>query len=140
MSKFINVLIEFYVHNRLAPKTIAEAEAAKLYVHAMKDARFAVIGLIGFLVALISLVVGFVLLVLGFVATTAVNPLAAVSSTALVLGIFLFLIPLFGLTFGLSQRFLVRASRIDQVVKKVELDSREVTAGGTPSMNRPVPT
>ncbi len=102
------------------PKAIAEAEGAKLYITAVKDARLAIIGLIAFFIAVFSLVGGFALLLLAIVYKVAPD---ALSTAAIVMGGLMFLIPLVAFVVGLSQKVLLKITKIENLVAKVKDDT-----------------
>jgi hypothetical protein len=120
MQKLINLFSHIIVVARHYPKAIAEAEAAKLYIHAVKDARLAVIGLIAFFTAVFFLVIGFIMFSLGLVYKLAPDALPTV---IVVFGGVLFILPALAFVFGLSQRFLVKATKIEDLVDRVKDDT-----------------
>ncbi len=120
MQKLINLFSHIIVVARHYPKAIAEAEAAKLYITAVKDARLAVIGLIAFFVAVFSLISGFIVVSLGVVYKFSPE---ALPTAVVVLGGILFVLPLAAFVFGLSQRFLLKATKIEDLVDRVKDDT-----------------
>jgi len=119
MQKLIDLFSHMFLVVRNYPKPVAEAEAAKLYVHAIKDARLAIIGLIALFSAIAAMVGGFCLLILGIVSRTSPESLG---TAAIVLGGILFILPLVAFIVGLSQRFLLKVTKTDEVIKRIRDD------------------
>jgi len=119
MQKLIDLFSHMFLVVRNYPKPVAEAEAAKLYVHAIKDARLAMIGVIGLFSAIAAMVGGFCLLVLGIVSQTSPESLGP---AAAILGGVLFVLPLVGFTVGLSQRFLLKVTKTDELIRRIQDD------------------
>lgn len=119
MQKLIDLFSHMFLVVRNYPKPVAEAEAAKLYVHAIKDARLALIGVIALFSAIAAMVGGFCLLILGIVS---INAPESLGTAAMVLGGLLFFVPVIAFIVGLSQKFLLKVTKTDQVIKKIRDD------------------
>jgi hypothetical protein len=120
MQKLIDLISHMFLVVRNYPKPIAEAEAAKLYIHAFKDARLAVMGIIALLCSVLSMVGGFVLCILAIVYKVSPQSLA---TAGIIMGALLFVIPLAGFIVGLSQRFLLKISKTDELIAKIKDDA-----------------
>ena len=120
MQKLIDLFSHMFAVARYYPKPVAEAEAAKIYVHAIKDARLALLGFIGLLSSIAAMVVGFFLFALGLVYT--VSP-PSIATAALILGGLFFILPVIGFAIGLSQKFLLKVTKTEELIKKVKQDS-----------------
>lgn len=120
MRKLFDLFSHMFLVVRKYPKPIAEAEAAKLYVHAIKDARLAMIGMIGLLSSITAMVGGLCLLVLSLVYKYSPESL---STAGITLGAVLFALPVASFIIGLSQRFLLKVSKTDQLIQKIKDDT-----------------
>jgi hypothetical protein len=119
MQKLIDLFSHMFLVVRNYPKPIAEAEAAKLYIHAVKDARLAVIGIIALLCAVLAMVGGFFLFILALVYKVSPQSLA---TAGLIMGGVLFILPVVAFVVGLSQRFLLKVTKTDALIAKVKDD------------------
>jgi hypothetical protein len=129
MQKLIDLFSHMFLVVRNYPKPVAEAEAAKLYVTAIKDARLAMIGVIALFSAIAAMVGGFCLFVLGLVAK---NSPESLSTAAVALGGILFILPVIAFVVGLSQRFLLKVTKTDEVIKRIR-DDIMIAKSPTPS-------
>jgi hypothetical protein len=118
-----SLLMGIVLRNRLTPQTVAEAEAAKVYVHAVKDARLAAIGITAYFASIVAMITGLSLLILGIVYKSSDTPVQSLMTAALVLGAIMFILPLIAFVVGLSERMVVKVSKIDKLVDRVARDS-----------------